>query len=319
MSKISIAVHGGAGTILKEDMTFELERDYRAGLQLALDIGFSILENGGSSTAAVKAAVVVLEDNPLFNAGKGAVFTNAGIHELDAAIMNGATLGAGAVAGVQMVRNPIELAEAIMLHSGHVFLSGQGALDFALARGLATECKDYFYNQFRYDQWLEVRDSDDYNLDHYRQNSFEAKKEKKLGTVGAVACDKDRNISAATSTGGMTNKRYGRIGDTPLIGSGTYANNETCAISCTGHGELFIRSVAAYDISCLMEYKKLSLQEACEEVVLRKLVKIDGEGGVIGMDAQGNAALVFNTKGMYRGTRNSDGDNMVAIYKDINS
>jgi len=316
MQKISIAIHGGAGTILKEDLTPELGKAYRDGLSEALKAGYAVLENGGTAINSVKAAVVVLEDNVLFNAGKGSVFTKKGLNEMDAAIMDGSTLDAGAVAGVRNIRNPIELAEEVMLHSGHVFLSGKGANDFAIKQGVKLEPEDYFYSQYRYDQWREIRDSDLYQLDHKNDKLVGLRKEKKIGTVGAVACDHDGNIAAATSTGGMTNKRFGRIGDSPMIGVGTYANNKTCAISCTGHGEIFIKAVAAYDVSCLMEYKNMSLQQACEEVILKKLVALNGEGGLIGMDAKGNAALVFNSAGMYRGLKNSDGKNEIAIYGD---
>ena len=319
MQKFSIAIHGGAGTIQKKDMTPEKERDFRNGLQQAMDAGLAVLQQGGRAVDAVKTAVMHLEDNILFNAGRGAVFTNTGMHEMDAAIMDGATLNAGAVAGVKNIRNPVELAEAVMLHSGHVFLSGEGATEFASTRGIKFEPDDYFFSQFRYDQWREAKGSDIYKLDHTPHSQVEQNKDKKFGTVGAVACDKEGNIAAATSTGGMTNKRFGRVGDSPIIGAGTYANNKTCAISCTGHGEPFIRAVVAYDISCLMEYRKMTLQEACEEVVLNKLVKINGEGGVIGIDAGGNIAMVFNSDGMYRATKNSDGINLVAIYKDEHS
>ncbi|MEO6814629.1 MAG: isoaspartyl peptidase/L-asparaginase [Ginsengibacter sp.] len=316
MQKISIAIHGGAGTILKEDMTPELEEAYRDALKDALDAGYAVLEIGGSAVHAVKAAVVVMEDNPLFNAGKGAVFTKKGVNELDAAIMNGSNLDAGAIAGVRNVRNPVELAEEVMLYSGHVFLSGKGANDFAIKQGIKLEPDEYFYSQYRYDQWREIRDSDLYQLDHKADKLVGLMRDKKFGTVGAVACDGDGNLAAATSTGGMTNKRFGRIGDSPMIGVGTYANNKTCAISCTGHGEIFIKAVAAYDVSCLMEYKNMTLQQACEEVVLNKLVALKGEGGLIGMDAKGNAALVFNSAGMYRGMKNSEGEDEIAIYGD---
>ncbi len=315
MQKISIAIHGGAGTILKEEMTPELETSYRKGLQEALDAGYAVLENGGTAVSAVKAAVIYLEDNPLFNAGRGAVFTKKGINELDAAIMDGSTLEAGAVAGVRNVRNPVELAEEVMLNSGHVFLSGKGANDFAIKQGIKLEGDEYFYTQLRYDQWRAIRDSDSYMLDHKSDELKSLVKAKKFGTVGAVACDKNGNIAAATSTGGMTNKQYGRIGDSPIIGIGTYANNKTCAISCTGHGEPFIRAVAAYDVSCLMEYKNMNLQDAAEEVVMKKLVSMKGDGGMIGMDAKGNSTLIFNSAGMYRGVKNSDGENTIAIYK----
>jgi len=300
---------------LKEDMTSELEAAYRVGLQQALDAGFAVLELGGTAVTAVKAAVIHLEDNDLFNAGKGSVFTKKGLNELDAAIMDGSTLDAGAIAGVRNIRNPIELAEEVMLHSGHVFLSGKGANDFAIKQGIKLEPDEYFYSEYRYDQWREIRDSDLYQLDHSNDKLIGLMKDKKFGTVGAVACDGAGNIAAATSTGGMTNKRFGRIGDTPVIGAGTYANNKTCAISCTGHGEVFMKAVAAYDVSCLMEYKNMSLQQACEEVVMKKLVSMHGEGGLIGMDAKGNAALVFNSSGMYRGLKDSEGANLIAIYE----
>ncbi|ANE52811.1 isoaspartyl peptidase/L-asparaginase family protein [Flavisolibacter tropicus] len=315
MSTFTIAIHGGAGTILKEDMTPELEKAYMDALNDALEAGYGVLQRGGSAVNAVKAACILLEDNVLFNAGRGSVFTKQGLQEMDAAIMDGANLDAGAVAGVRNVRNPIALAIEVMQHSNHVFLSGQGANDFALQQGIKLEADDYFYSQFRYDQWKAVKDTDDYVMDHQHESKDELIRDKKFGTVGAVACDSNGNIAAATSTGGMTNKKWGRIGDSPLIGAGTYANNATCAISCTGHGELFIRSVAAYDVSCLMEYKGLSLQDAMDIVVRDKLVKIGGEGGMIGVDAKGNFAMPFNSAGMYRGAKSSMGRFEVLIYK----
>ena len=315
MSKYTLVVHGGAGTILKEDMTQQLEAAYLKGLEDGLNAGYAVLDEGGTAVNAVKAALVVMEDNMLFNAGRGSVFTKKGVQEMDAAIMDGATLNAGSVAGVRNVRNPIELATEVMLHSNHVFLSGKGANDFAIKQGIKLEPDEYFFSQFRYDQWKAIRDSDNYSLDHTHQQLEELMRDKKFGTVGAVACDQKGNIAAATSTGGMTNKKYGRIGDSPLIGCGTYANNKTCAISCTGHGEPFIRAVAAYDVSCLMEYKGLNLYEAMNIVVNEKLVEMDGEGGMIGVDAQGNHAMILNSAGMYRGYRNSDHQTEVAIYK----
>jgi beta-aspartyl-peptidase (threonine type) len=315
MSKFTIVIHGGAGTIVKEHMTPELEEAYMEGLQAGVEAGYGVLQEGGSAVNAVKAAIVVMEDNVLFNAGRGAVFTKKGVQEMDAAIMNGATLEAGAVAGVRNVRNPIMLATEVMLHSNHVFLSGKGANDFAIKQGVKLEPDEYFFSQFRYDQWKSIRDSDAYSLDHTHQRLEEMMRDKKFGTVGAVACDFEGNIAAATSTGGMTNKKYGRIGDSPIIGIGTYANNKTCAISCTGHGEPFIRAVAAHDVSCLMEYKGLSLHEAMDIVVNDKLLKLDGEGGMIGVDAQGNHAMVLNSAGMYRGYRSSDGNSKIAIYR----
>ena len=314
MQRLTMVIHGGAGTINKEDMSSELEKAYLSGLQEALDAGFAMLQEGRSAVNAVKASVVILEDNLLFNAGRGSVFTKKGLQEMDAAIMDGKTLEAGAVAGVRNVRNPIELATEVLYNSNHVFLSGKGANDFAIKQGVKLEPDEYFFSQFRYDQWKAVRDSDNYMLDHTHNNINELR-EKKFGTVGAVACDSKGNIAAATSTGGMTNKKYGRIGDSPIIGSGTYAKNDTCAISCTGHGEMYIRAVAAYDVSALMEYKGLSVTEACNEVVMHKLVKMEGEGGLIGVDNKGNFALVFNSAGMYRGVKSSDGTNEVAIYR----
>ena len=315
MQKITMAIHGGAGTILKEDMTPDLERAYLDGLREALDAGYFILASGGSAVEAVKAAVVLLEDNILFNAGRGSVFTKKGLHEMDAAIMDGRSLRAGAVAGVKNIRNPVALADEVMRNSNHVFLSGEGANEFALKQGVRLEPDEYFFSQFRYDQWKRMRDSDNYSLDHSTEPLEKLMKDKKFGTVGAVARDQDGNLAAATSTGGMTNKRYGRIGDTPIIGSGTYANNRTCAVSCTGHGEPFIRAVVAYDVSCLVEYKGYDIHQACEEVVLKKLPLLDGEGGLIAVDGEGNASMVFNSAGMYRAMRDSDGKYEVAIYR----
>ncbi len=315
MSDFTIVIHGGAGTILKEDMTPELELAYLSGLQQTLQVSYAVLEEGGTAVNAVKAAIVLLEDNVLFNAGKGSVFTKKGVQEMDAAIMDGMDLSAGAVAGVRNVRNPIELAMEVMRNSNHVFLSGKGANDFAIKQGVKLEPDEYFFSQFRYDQWKSIRDSDNYSLDHTHHHLEELLRDKKFGTVGAVACDRFGNLAAATSTGGMTNKKYGRIGDSPMIGVGTYANNQTCAISCTGHGEMFIRAVAAYDVSCLMEYKGLSLQAAMDVVVNEKLIAIQGEGGMIGVDGAGNAGLVFNSAGMYRGIKNSKGIDQVSIYK----
>lgn len=316
MKPFAIAIHGGAGTILKEEMTPDLEAAYMQGLNDAVEAGYAVLEQGGSAVTAVKAAVVVLEDNLLFNAGRGSVFTKKGVQEMDAAIMEGKKLAAGAVAGVRNVRNPVELAEEVMLHSNHVFLSGKGANDFAIRQGVKLEPDEFFFSQFRYDQWKAIRDSDNYSLDHTHQKLDELMRDKKFGTVGAVACDDAGNVAAATSTGGMTNKKYGRIGDSPLIGAGTYANNKTCAISCTGHGELFIRSVAAYDVSAIMEYKGTGLQEAMEEVVMDKLQKIGGEGGMIGVDANANVVMEMNSAGMYRAMMHSNGERFTGIYKD---
>ena len=309
MSKFSLVIHGGAGTILKRNMTNEKELVYREALQAALNAGYAVLEKNGSAIDAVKAATVSLEDCILFNAGRGSVFTHKGTHEMDAALMDGKTLQAGAVAGVKNIRNPILLADCIIKNSEHIFLLGQGAEEFAKLHSVQTEPDEFFFSEFRYEQWQKAKKSDIIDLDH------NISIEKKFGTVGAVACDAAGNIAAATSTGGMTNKKFGRVGDTPIIGSGTYANNKTCAISCTGHGEPFMQAVTAYDVSCLMEYKGFSLQEAMEEVTMKKLVAINGEGGMIGVDATGNTAMVFNCEGMYRGVRSSAGLNEVAIYK----
>ena len=311
----TLVIHGGAGTILKEDMTPDLEKAYMDGLNQALEAGFAVLEEGGTAVNAVKASLVVLEDHVLFNAGRGAVFTKKGVQEMDAAIMDGLTLEAGAVAGVRNVRNPIELATEVMRNSNHVFLSGKGANDFAIKQGVKLEPDEYFFSQFRYDQWKAIRDSDTYSLDHTHHHLEELMRDKKFGTVGAVACDQHGHLAAATSTGGMTNKKYGRIGDSPMIGAGTYANDATCAISCTGHGEMFIRAVASYDVSCLMEYSQLSLQQAMDRVVNNKLKQLNGEGGMIGVDGKGNHAMIFNSAGMYRAVKNSDNFSQVLIYQ----
>jgi L-asparaginase / beta-aspartyl-peptidase len=310
MQVFTLAIHGGAGTIRKEQMTPEKEREFLLGLESALAAGFSLLENEGSAIDAVLAATRNLEDNILFNAGKGSVFAKDGSQEMDAAIMDGSTLQAGAVAAVSNIRNPVDLAYTIMTKSPHVLLTGTGAYEFAVLHGLKTEPNDYFFSEYRHQQWRKMQASGGQALDH----DVEAH-EKKFGTVGAVACDRQGNIAAATSTGGMTNKQYGRIGDSPLIGAGTYANNKTCAVSCTGYGEYFMRTVAAYDVSCLMEYRGLSLEAALQVVVNEKLLSIDGEGGIIGVDAKGNGAMVFNSEGMYRGIRSSRGMNKIEIYK----
>lgn len=313
MTKHAIAIHGGCGTMLKKLMTPEKELAYNNALEDALIAGDDVLKQGGTSLDAVEKAVLSLENNHLFNAGKGSVFTNTGTHEMDAAIMNGLNLMAGAVAGVSNIKNPISLARAVMEKSEHVMLAGAGAIEFAKKINVEFEKDEYFFDQLRYDQLLKAKESDVMVMDH-SGDTFE-KGEKKFGTVGAVAIDIHGNLAAATSTGGMTNKKFGRLGDSPVIGSGTYANNNTCAISCTGHGEFFLRSVVAYDISCLIEYKGLSLKEACDVVVMDKLVKIGGEGGLVAIDKNGNIELPFNTEGMYRGMKASDGEIFVRIYK----
>jgi len=308
--KFGIAIHGGAGTILRSSLTGEKEKLYTGALREALNTGYSILKNGGSALDAVEAAVKNLEDCPLFNAGRGSVFNSEGKHEMDASIMCGKDLSAGAVSLIKNVKNPISLSRAVMEKSEHVYLCGEGAEEFARKMNLPFEGEKYFYDEFRFNQWKQSQTNNSVNLDHNVQVA-----DKKFGTVGAVALDTNGNLAAGTSTGGMTNKKFGRIGDSPIIGAGTYANNKTCAISCTGHGELFIRAVAAYDISALMEYKNLSLREACEEVVMKKLVVIGGEGGLIAIDKNGDIELPFNSDGMYRAMKSSDGKELIDIYR----
>lgn len=310
----SIAIHGGAGTISKASMTPELKETYMNGLSNSIQKGVEILAKGGDACKAVAAAVVELENNPIFNAGRGAVFTHDMTHELDAAIMDGKTLNAGAVAGVKRIKNPILLASAIMNESSHILMLGEGAEAFAKSIGMEWVENDYFSVEHRRKQLLQIRDSDKTALDHSINTNA------KKGTVGCVARDKHGNLAAATSTGGMTNKRYGRIGDTALIGAGTYANNAVCAISATGWGEFFMRGVVAYDIAALMMYKGLSLDEASYVVIkdkLGKLPPIDGEygdGGIIGVDAKGNLALVFNSEGMYRASVKEGEEVVLGIY-----
>ena len=309
-NKIAIAIHGGAGTLMKGMMTPEKEAEYKTSLKKSLDAGYQALESGKSSIEATELAVRILEDSTLFNAGKGSVFTSEGKHEMDAAIMEGNSLNAGAVALINGIKNPISLARDVMEHSEHVLLAGEGALEFAKKMGYKAVDAEYFFDEFRYQQWQEIRNTDKFQLDH------SLKKDSKFGTVGAVACDKEGNLAAATSTGGMTNKRYGRIGDSPLIGIGNYANNATCAVSCTGSGEYFIRAVTAYDVSCLMEYKVLTLEQAANEVIYNRMTRIGGDGGLIAVDRHGNLTMPFNTEGMYRAAKNSDGLFQLGIYKD---
>ena len=309
MSKYAIAIHGGAGTILKSTMTAEKELAYKKALQDAIDAGESVLKKDGKALDAVEMAIRSLEDNPLFNAGRGAVFTNEGKNEMDASLMNGKDLAAGGVAGVTHIKNPISLARGVMDKSDHVLLTGAGAIEFAKKINAEFADDAYFFVQMRYDQLEAAKKENKVVMDHTED------KEKKFGTVGAVGLDVYGDIAAVTSTGGMTNKKFGRVGDSPIIGAGTYANNKTCAISCTGHGEFFIKSVVAYDISCLMEYKGLSLKEACNVVVMDKLVKIGGEGGLIALDAKGNIELPFNSEGMYRASKKSGEEMFIGIYK----
>lgn len=314
-NRFRLLVHGGAGTILPSAMTPEKEDSYRKGLQKALETGHQILAKGAPALLAVEAAVKVLEDNPLFNAGKGSVFTHDKKHEMDASIMDGKHLKAGAVAGVSTIKNPVSLALKVMRESEHVLLTGEGAERFAAQHGVKQVESSYFYTEFRYAQLLQVIDSEKSLLDHNIHLSEKEEDNRKYGTVGAVALDQEGNLAAATSTGGLTNKRFGRVGDSPIIGAGTYANNSTCAISCTGQGETFIRNVVAYDISCLMDYKGLSLTEACK-LVINKLHIQDPEcGGVIALDRAGNACFEFNTIGMYRGQAFENGEVFTAIYR----
>ncbi|MFA5820004.1 MAG: isoaspartyl peptidase/L-asparaginase [Bacteroidales bacterium] len=294
----AIVIHGGAGVITRDKMTPEMDKNYRIALAEAMNTGKKILAEGGSALDAVEKTIRVMEDNPLFNAGKGAVFTHEGKNELDAAIMDGSNLAAGSVAGVTDIKNPITAARYVMTNSEHVMLTGAGASQFAKEQGLEIVPPSYFYTEKRYNELQEIL------------------KREKNGTVGCCALDKNRNLAAGTSTGGMSNKRYNRVGDAPIIGAGTYANNNTCAVSATGHGEFFIRWTVAHDISALIEYKGLSLKGASELVVNDKLVKAGGSGGVICVDKAGNVSIPFNSEGMFRGYATADGKEGVFIYKD---
>jgi L-asparaginase / beta-aspartyl-peptidase len=329
MNKIALAIHGGAGTIHKSEMTAALEHEYRNGLQNALQKGWSILQKNGSALDAVEASIVELENFPLFNAGKGAVFTHEGKNELDAAIMDGARIKAGAVAFVQNVKNPIKLARLVMEKTEHILLAGEGANEFAHEMHVEFETDEYFFTEHRYRQLLKAIEAGRVQLDHASEEvkSHESRVEsqtnpksktanpKPIGTVGAVACDSAGNIAAATSTGGMTNKKFGRIGDTPIIGAGTFAENATCAVSCTGHGEFFMLGVSAYDLAARMKYKGLSLKDAANETI-HHLAEIGGEGGLIAVDAAGNVVLPFNSEGMYRGFITENDNFVIDIYRD---
>ncbi|MDP2685733.1 MAG: isoaspartyl peptidase/L-asparaginase [Aequorivita sp.] len=311
-----IVIHGGAGTILKENLSDSLEAAYKAKLKEAITVGHEILKNGGTSLDAVTQTINIMEDSPLFNAGKGAVFTHDGSNELDASIMDGASLKAGAVAGIKHIKNPINLARDIMQKSEHVMLYGAGAEEFAQTLGYKMMDTSYFYTKNRYESLQKVLEKE--KTKDEKKISFEDPfiKTSKFGTVGCAALDKHGNLAAGTSTGGMTNKRWNRIGDAPIIGAGTYANNATCAVSGTGWGEYFIRSVVAYDISALMEYKGMSLQEAASEVIQKKVPALGGDGGIVAIDKDGNVAMEFNTTGMYRATMNSQGELIIKIYKE---
>jgi L-asparaginase / beta-aspartyl-peptidase len=301
-----IAIHGGAGTLPRAEMGSEAERNYRAGLNAAIEAGYALLQAGGTSLDAVTRAVVLLEDNALFNAGRGSVFTLDGRNELDAAIMDGSNLRAGAVCGLTRIKNPIELARVVMEQSEHVMLAGAGAEDFAASRGFAFVPQSYFYTPERWRQLERIRGGD---------TVLSALTISHVGTVGAVALDDNGRLAAATSTGGMTGKRYQRVGDSPIIGAGTYADNRSCAVSATGHGEVFIRAAVAHDISARMRFGGRSIAQAVREVVFEELPALGGEGGVIAIDARGEIAVEFNSEGMFRGSRREGEETQVAIYR----
>jgi beta-aspartyl-peptidase (threonine type) len=302
--KYAIVIHGGAGVMSKEKMNEELRAEYKNKLNEALEIGEQMLKQGAGATEVVVKVINIMEDSPLFNAGKGAVFNHDGINELDASIMEGKTLNAGAVAGVRDIKNPITAALEVMNNSEHVLLSGEGASEFARKQGLDMVPNTYFFTESRYK-----------SLQELKKKERERSSKDNMGTVGCAVLDTHGNLCAGTSTGGMTNKKYGRIGDTPIIGAGTYANNKTCAISCTGHGEYYIRLGFARDISAIMEYQGKSIRAACSEEI-QKLSELNGTGGVIGLDADGNIAMEFNTSGMFRGYIKSSGEKEIAIFKE---
>jgi beta-aspartyl-peptidase (threonine type) len=314
---ITLVIHGGAGTIKRENMTPEKEKAYHAALAIALDSGYAVLKSGGKSLDAVIAAIKVMEDSPLFNAGKGAVFSSDGKNELDASIMDGSNLMAGAVAGVTTIRNPITAAYAVMTKSEHVMLTGKGAETFAQQQGLEIVDPSYFFDSTRYQQWQNVKQKELEKTATLMDN-FEDPyiKDTKFGTVGAVALDQYGNIAAGTSTGGMTNKKWGRVGDAPIIGAGTYADNNTCGVSSTGYGEYFIRLSVAHNISSMIEYGNATLQAAADTVIMKKLTRLGGDGGIIALDRQGNISMTFNSEGMYRGYMKKKGEPKTFIYKD---
>ncbi|WP_456460892.1 isoaspartyl peptidase/L-asparaginase family protein [Lutibacter sp.] len=315
-NSFAIVIHGGAGGIKREYFTKEQQEAYAQKLHEALDAGYKVLENGGISLNAIEAAINVMEDSPLFNAGKGAVYNSEGNQEMDAAIMDGKTLNAGAVAGVNHIKNPILAARIVMDSSKHVLLSGKGAEIMAKKYGIEMVDSSYFFTQKRLNQLRKIQGKEKTQLDH---TAFLIKNEliddHKYGTVGAVAIDKNGNIAAGTSTGGMTNKKFGRIGDVPLIGAGTYANNLTCGISATGTGEYFIRTVASHDVSSLIQYKNLSPKEALHTVLFDKIGKLGGEGGMILIDKNGDVYWDFNSTGMFRGYKKSTGESKVAMFE----
>jgi beta-aspartyl-peptidase (threonine type) len=311
--KFGLVIHGGAGTIERSEMTPEREREFRVGLERALTAGCEILKRSGSSLDATEAAVRVLEDDPHFNAGRGAVFTNAGTNELDAAIMDGKTLNAGAVASLKHIKNPVSLARLVMEKSGHVMMDGEGAEAFAKENGIEFVEQKYFYTEERWQALQKIKAAETHRTGAAGKRILITDQDRH-GTVGAVALDKNGNLAAATSTGGTTNKRPGRVGDSPVIGAGTYANNSTCAVSATGDGEYFIRATVAHDVSALIEYRRMSLKDAAQ-TILDKVAKLGGTGGLIAIDSQGNITLPFNTSGMYRGYVDPTGKFVVEIYK----
>lgn len=316
-NEFAIIIHGGAGTILKKNMTPEKELAYKTKLKEAITTGYNILKNGGTSLDAVEKTIHIMENSPLFNAGKGAVFTHNETNEMDASIMTGNNLNAGAVAGVSNVKNPISAARKVMTNSNHVLLSGNGASIFAKEQGLEIVDPSYFFTEKRFKSLQKIKEKEKTELDHDTKSAFYDPeiKDSKFGTVGCVALDKNGNITAGTSTGGMTNKRWNRIGDSPIIGAGTYANNKTCGVSSTGWGEYFIRAQVAYDISAQMEYKNKTLKEATNDVIQNKLTKLGGTGGVVALDKNGNMSFEFNTAGMYRASMNDKGELKLKIYK----
>ena len=311
--RFGLVIHGGAGTIERSDITPEKESEYRAGLERALTAGYEILKRGGSSLDATEAAVCVLEDDPHFNAGRGSVFTSAGTNEMDAAVMDGKTLAAGAVAVLKHVKNPISLARLVMEKSGHVMIDGEGAEAFAKENGVELVDQKYFFTQARWEALQKIKAAEKKRTGGAGK-AFIITDQDRHGTVGAVALDKNGNLAAATSTGGTTNKRPGRVGDSPVIGAGTYANNATCAVSATGDGEYFIRASVGHDISALIEYRGMSLKDAAQ-AVLDKVAKLGGTGGLIAIDHEGKMALPFNTAGMYRGYVDSSGKFVIEIYR----
>ena len=312
----AIVIHGGAGTILPENMSTKEKETHIKILKKAMDTGFLILKNGGSSINAIQKTINILEDSPLFNAGKGSVFDNQGKNKMDASIMDGKTLNSGAVAGVSNIKNPINAARLVMDSTRHVMLSGKGAEIFAEQYGVKFKSDEYFYSKKRYESLMKVQKRERKLSLSKTKSSAEVENEieKHYGTVGAVALDKNGNIAAATSTGGLTNKKYGRIGDSPIIGAGTYANNKTCGVSCTGTGEYFIRTLAAHEVSNLIQYKKLSAKEAVTEVIHNQITNLGGDGGMIVLDKKGNIAWNFNTKGMFRAYKKENGEEKIAMF-----